>query len=254
MRIADCCALVTGAASGLGFATARALHRRGAKVVMVDINPSRLETVSRGLGLGPLPLVADVRDPAEVQAAVDAACSTFGRLQVAINCAGVPSAAKILSRDTPHDIDVWRRIIDINLTGVFNVMRLAAVAMARNAPDPETGERGVIINTASITAFEGQKGQIAYAASKAGVAGMTLPAARDLASHAIRCIAVAPGLFETELFEQIPEQGIAALKRGLLFPGRMGTPSEFAEFVLHIIENSYLNGANLRIDGGARLT
>jgi NAD(P)-dependent dehydrogenase (short-subunit alcohol dehydrogenase family) len=184
---------------------------------------------------------------------VDAACSTFGRLHVAINCAGVPSSAKVLSRDGPHDLDVWRRIIDVNLTGVFNVMRLAAAAMARNTPDPDTGERGVIINTASIAAFDGQKGQVAYAASKAGVAGMTLPAARDLAGQAIRCVAVAAGLFETELFDQISEQGIAALKRGLLFPGRMGAPSEFAEFVLHIIENSYLNGANLRIDGGARL-
>jgi len=253
MRIADRCALVTGAASGLGFATAKALIERGAKVVMVDVNAARLESASRDLGQGTLSRVADVRDPIAVQAAVDGACSVFGSLHIAVSCAGVPAAGKVLSREGPHDFDLWRRIIDINLTGTFNVMRLAAVAMGRNSPDPETGERGVIINTASIAAFEGQKGQVAYAASKAGVAGMTLPAARDLAAHAIRCVAVAPGLFETELISQIPEQSVAALKLALQFPGRLGDPSEFARFVLHIIENSYLNGATLRIDGGARL-
>jgi len=253
MRIADGCALVTGAASGLGFATAKALVERGAKVVMVDVDAARLESASRALGHGTLSRIADVRDPVAVQAAVDAACSSFGSLHIAISCAGIPAAAKVLSREGPHDLDLWRRIIDINLTGTFNVMRLAAVAMARNSPDPDTGERGVIVNTASIAAFEGQKGQVAYAASKAAVAGMTLPAARDLAAHAIRCVAVAPGLFETELISQIPEQSIAALKLALQFPDRMGATSEFARFVLHIIENSYLNGATLRIDGGARL-
>jgi NAD(P)-dependent dehydrogenase (short-subunit alcohol dehydrogenase family) len=206
------------------------------------------------LGEGVMSAVADVRNPDEVERALDLACRNFGGVHIAVNCAGVPSSAKIVSRGEPHDLALWSRVIDINLTGTFNVMRLAANRMVGNQPDSETGERGVIINTASIAAEDGQKGQAAYAASKAGVAGLTLPVARDLAEYAIRCVAVLPGLFETEIFQNIPAKGVDALKRALLYPNRMGQPSEFAALVRHIVENSYFNGSNLRLDGATRLT
>jgi NAD(P)-dependent dehydrogenase (short-subunit alcohol dehydrogenase family) len=220
--------------------------------VLLDLSAQSLAEASRDLS-EVCCAVADVRDPEQVDAALDLAVKTFGTLHVVVNCAGVPSSAKILSKGEPHDLALWRRVIDINLTGVFNVMRLAAARMSANDADPETGERGVIVNTASVAAFDGQRGQVAYAAAKAGVVGMTLPVARDLADQAIRCVAIAPGLFNTELFQQIPKKGIEALTQSLLFPHRMGAPEEFAAFVVHAIENSYLNGSCHRLDGGARL-
>jgi NAD(P)-dependent dehydrogenase (short-subunit alcohol dehydrogenase family) len=253
MRLAGSCVFVTGAASGLGRATVEALHAAGARVVLADINADKLDAATQALGERALPVVMDVRDADQIEAALDRARQAFGPVRVVVSCAGISSAAKLVSRGQAHDLEVWRRVLDINLTGVFNVMRLAAVQMADAPLDPDSGERGVIINTASIAAFDGQKGQAAYAASKAGVVGLTLPAARDLAGFGIRCVAIAPGLFETELFEQIPEKGIEALKRGLLYPPRMGRPQEFAGFVRHIAENPYVNGATLRLDGGARL-
>jgi NAD(P)-dependent dehydrogenase (short-subunit alcohol dehydrogenase family) len=253
MHLKGRCALVTGAGSGLGRATARALHAAGANVVMLDVDANRLAAAVEELGKGACPAVADVRRPDEIESALDLARRTFGSLQIAVSCAGVPSSAKILSNGVPHELALWTRVIEINLTGTFNVMRLAAARMAANELDPESDERGVIINTASIAAFDGQKGQAAYAASKAGVAGMTLPVARDLAARSIRCVAVAPGLFETEIFQHIGDKGVDALKRSLLFPERMGRPEEFAAFVRHIIENPYLNGSCLRLDGAARL-
>jgi NAD(P)-dependent dehydrogenase (short-subunit alcohol dehydrogenase family) len=253
MRLEGRCALVTGAASGLGRATSRALLAAGAKVVMLDLDSALLSSAVEALGEGACAAPADVRAPDQIEAALDLACETFGMVHVAVSCAGIPSSAKVFSNGAPHDGDLWARVIDINLTGTFNVMRLAAVRMAVNEPDPETGERGVIINTASIAAYDGQKGQAAYAASKAGIVGMTLPAARDLADRAIRCMAIAPGLFETELFQHIPVKGVDALKQALLYPARMGRPDEFAGLVRHIVENPYLNGSCLRLDGAARL-
>ena len=253
MHLQGLSVLITGAGSGLGSATAVTLHAAGARVLLVDLRSEPIADLASRLGDGAVAAPADVRDPNQVQAAIDLAIDRFGGLQIAVSCAGVASSARTLSRGEPHELELWRQVIDINLTGTFNVMRLAAAVMARNQPDPDSGERGVIINTASVAAFDGQKGQVAYAASKAGVVGMTLPVARDLADQAIRCVAIAPGLFETELFRQIPEKGIAALKKALLYPDRMGQPVEFAALVRHIVENPYLNGTCLRLDGGARL-
>jgi NAD(P)-dependent dehydrogenase (short-subunit alcohol dehydrogenase family) len=246
--------VVTGAGSGLGRATAKALHKSGARLLLLDLDARKLHEVQSGLGTGTTAIaVADVTDPAQVEAALGTAIDRFGPLRAAVNCAGVSSSAKIVSKGAAHDYDLWRRVLDVNLSGTFNVMRLAAAHMVGNEPDAETGERGVIVNTASIAAEDGQKGQAAYAASKAGIVGLSLPVARDLAEHAVRCVAIAPGLFRTELFEQIGEKGIEALKRALLYPRRMGHPEEFASLVKVVIENSYLNGSLLRLDGGARL-
>jgi NAD(P)-dependent dehydrogenase (short-subunit alcohol dehydrogenase family) len=253
MQIGGRVAAITGAGSGLGRATARALHAAGARVLLVDIKPREVGELANQLGDGALAASADVRRPEEVKAAFDLAAERFAGLDIAVNCAGIASSAKIFSKGEPHDLELWRRVLDVNLTGTFNVMRYAVASMAGNHPDPETGERGIVVNTASVAAFDGQKGQIAYAASKAGIVGMTLPAARDLADRAIRCVAIAPGLFETELFQQIPEKGISALKRALLYPDRMGQPTEFSALVRHIIENPYINGTCFRLDGGARL-
>lgn len=253
MQISGRVVAITGAGSGLGRATAQTLHAAGAKVLLVDVKPQPVADLASHLGNGAVAAQADVRNPEEVKAAIDLATERYGALHIAVNCAGISSSAKIFSRGEPHDFELWRRVLDINLTGTFNVMRFAVASMAGNQPDPETGERGVIVNTASIAAFDGQKGQVAYAASKAGVVGMTLPVARDLADRAIRCVAIAPGLFETELLEQIPEKGVAALRRALLYPDRMGQPAEFAALVRHIIENAYVNAACFRLDGGARL-
>lgn len=245
---------VTGAASGLGRATAKALHDAGANLLLLDLNKERLKELQAELAPDTSATAAvDIRNPEELERAFDDATARFGFLRAAVNCAGIASSAKIVSRGDPHDFDLWRRVIDINLNGTFNVMRLAAARMVGNDPVGEAGERGVIINTASVAAEDGQKGQAAYAASKAGVAALSLPVARDLAEHGVRCVAVAPGLFGTELFEQIPEKGIEALKRALLYPARMGLPTEFAMLVRHIVENPYLNGSLIRLDGGARL-
>ncbi|ACI59514.1 short-chain dehydrogenase/reductase SDR (plasmid) [Rhizobium leguminosarum bv. trifolii WSM2304] len=254
MQIKGNLCAVTGAASGLGRATAKALHDAGAAVLLLDLNKDRLEELQAELAPGTtLAVAVDVRDPGDIERSFDDAIAMFGPLRAVVNCAGIASSAKIVSRGEPHDFDLWRRVIDINLNGSFNVMRLAAARMVKNEPIGEAGERGVIVNTASVAAEDGQKGQAAYAASKAGIAALSLPVARDLAEHAIRCVAVAPGLFGTELFDHIPEKGIEALKRALLYPARMGLPSEFAGLVRHIVENPYLNGSLIRLDGGARL-
>jgi len=252
VRVAGRCALVTGAGSGLGRATAHALVTAGANVVMLDLSADALAKTASGLGANVRAAVADVRKPEQIEAAIEMAHKAFGPMRIVVNCAGIPSSAKLVSKGKAHDLELWNRVIDINLSGSFNVMRLAAVRMIENEPDPETGERGVIVNTASVAAFDGQKGQVAYAASKAAVAGMTLPIARDLADKAIRCISVAPGLFDTELLQHIPEKGIEVLKQSLLYPNRMGRPTEFAALVRHCIENPYLNGVCLRLDGGVR--
>lgn len=254
MRIEGVLCAVTGAASGLGRATAKALHEAGANLLLLDLNQDRLNVFQAELAPETsLAATVDIRSHEQIEKALDEGIARFGALRAVVNCAGIASSAKIVSRGEAHDFDLWRKVIDINLTGTFNVMRLASARMVTNDPLGEASERGVIVNTASVAAEDGQKGQAAYAASKAGVAALSLPVARDLAEHGVRCVAVAPGLFGTELFEQIPEKGIEALKRALLYPARMGLPTEFAMLVRHIVENPYLNGSLIRLDGGARL-
>jgi NAD(P)-dependent dehydrogenase (short-subunit alcohol dehydrogenase family) len=250
MDIDGAVALVTGAASGLGRATAQRLHASGAKVVLVDTDLEAGERLARtGIGLF---APADVTSEAEVQAAVDQAVA-IGPLRVVVNCAGVGWGARVIDRTgSPHDLGLFRRILEINLVGTFNVLRLAAVAMAANEPT-EGGERGVVINTASIAAFEGQVGQAGYAASKGGVVGLTLTAARDLASHGIRVVSIAPGLFDTPMLDLVPAPTREALAKAMAAPRRFGQTPEFASLALEIVRNAYLNGTTIRLDAGLRM-
>ena len=244
--------MVTGAGSGLGAATARALAGAGGRVVLVDRAWEAVAALAAEIGPAARFAAADVTVEAEVAAAVEVAVSGFGALHGLVSCAGVAPAERILGRDGPHGLDSFARTVAINLVGTFNALRLAAVAMARNAPDAE-GERGVIVNTASVAAFDGQIGQAAYAASKGGVAALTLPAARDLARHGIRVVAVAPGIFETPMLAAMPEAVREALGQGVPFPPRLGRPEEFAALVLHVIANTMLNGETIRLDGALRM-
>ncbi len=237
--------LVTGGGSGLGAATARMLEGRGANVVVADL---------RGEGAGPNArfVRSDVTDEGSVKGAIDVALEIFGALHGAINCAGIASAEKVLGREGPHSLESFSKVVEVNLVGTFNVVRLAAEAMARNEPT-EGGERGVIVNTASVAAFDGQIGQVAYAASKGGVAAMTLPVARELARHGIRVVAIAPGIFDTPMLAGLPEAARESLGKQMPFPSRLGRPEEFAALVRHIIENEMLNGEVIRLDAAIRL-
>lgn len=246
-------ALVTGGASGLGNATARRLLAAGAKVVLVDVAEDALKAQQDELGEDVAIQPADVRDPDAVAAAVETAVESFGALHIAVNCAGIAPPQRVLSRKGPHDLDQFARVVEINLIGTFNVIRLAAAAMADNDPD-QGGERGVIVNTASIAAFDGQIGQSAYAASKGGVVGMTLPIARDLARHGIRNVTIAPGVFASPMVNALPPESIEALEAGIPFPHRLGDPDEFGLFVTQIVTNPYLNGETVRLDAGLRMT
>ncbi|GAA0629676.1 MULTISPECIES: 3-hydroxyacyl-CoA dehydrogenase [Sporichthya] len=250
MNISGSSALVTGGASGLGLATVKKLHASGAKVVIVDLPSSDGEAVAKSLGEGAVFAGADVRDPEAVQAAVDAA-GALAPLRVVINCAGMGYAIKTLGKEGPHDLESFERTITINLIGTFNVIRLAAAAIAKN--DEVDGERGVIVNTASVAAFDGQIGQAAYSASKGGIVGMTLPIARDLASTKIRVVTVAPGLFKTPLFDSLPPEAIASLEKSVPHPSRLGDPAEFADLIDHIVSNPMLNGETIRLDGAIRM-
>ncbi|TVR01868.1 MAG: 3-hydroxyacyl-CoA dehydrogenase [Deltaproteobacteria bacterium] len=252
MKIAGNVALITGGASGLGAATARVLVESGAKVVLVDTNEEAGQSFAAELGEGRARFVkTDVSSATEVEAAVKAA-GEMGPLRIAVNCAGVGWAARTLKRDgTPHDFDLFRKIIEINLFGTFNVLRLAASAMS--ALEPVDGERGVIVNTASVAAFDGQIGQAAYSASKGGVVGMTLPVARDLAKSLIRVMTIAPGTFDTPMLQGLPEEVRTALAAGIPNPSRLGDPAEYGALVKHIAENAYLNGEVIRIDGALRM-
>jgi NAD(P)-dependent dehydrogenase (short-subunit alcohol dehydrogenase family) len=249
MRIEGSGALVAGGASGLGEATVRRLHADGARVVVADVDAARGEALAQELGVRFV--ACDVRDEAQVQAAVDAAAQDGG-LRLAVTCAGTGLAQKVAGSKGPHPLEGFERIIAINLVGTFNVLRLAATAMLANAPDAG-GERGAFVATASIAAFDGQIGQIAYSASKGGVVGMTLPAARDLSQSGIRVVTIAPGLFDTPLLAALPEPARAALGRSVPFPPRLGRPDEFAALVAHITENPMLNGEVLRLDGALRM-
>ncbi len=252
MQIQGASALVTGGASGLGEATVRRLVAAGAKAVILDRDATKGEALAAELGAGCRFVSTDVTSAEQVQAAI-ATALTLGPLRVSVSCAGVGWVQRTLSKEgAPHDLEAFAKVVQINLVGSFNVMRLAAAAMARNEPQRH-GERGVIINTASIAAFDGQIGQVAYAASKAGVAGMTLPAARDLSKAGVRVLTIAPGTFATPMLGQLPEEARRALAAGIPFPARLGEPDEFALLALHMIENPYLNGETVRLDGALRM-
>lgn len=236
--------LVTGGTSGLGGATARALVEHGANVVAADLKGEAPE--------GATFVETDVTNEAQVATAVNTAVE-LGGFAGAINCAGIGVAAKVLSRGEPHSFELFQKVLTVNLAGTFNVARLAAQALAQGEPGPD-GERGIIINTASAAAFDGQIGQAAYSASKGGVVGMTLPMARELASHGIRVMAIAPGLFMTPMLAGLPQEAQDSLGKQVPFPARLGDPAEFAALVVHIIENRMLNGEVIRLDGSIRMT
>jgi NAD(P)-dependent dehydrogenase (short-subunit alcohol dehydrogenase family) len=252
MHIQNHTFLVTGGSSGLGAATVRALAGAGGNVVIADVQADLGEKLASQLGAKARFARVDVTDEASVQAAVDAALKSFGSLHGAINCAGVGAPAKVLGKEGPLELAKFRRIIEINLIGTFNVIRLAANAMQHNTPDAN-GERGVLINTASVAAFDGQVGQPAYAASKAGVVGLTLPVARELARFGIRCVTIAPGLFDTPMMAALPEEARQSLGAQVPFPSRLGHPDEFAAMAKHIVENVMLNGETIRLDGAIRM-
>lgn len=251
MRRGDMTALVTGAASGLGAATVAGLVADGVAVVGVDLDRDGAAEAVTAHGDDVAFVAADVRDEAAVAAAVDLAVERFGGLHVAVNCAGVATPGRVLGRRGPHDLEAFRTVIDINVVGSFNVVRLAAAAMARN--EPVDGQRGVIVNTSSIAAQDGQAGQAAYAASKGAIASMTLPVARDLAGLGIRCVAIAPGVFATPMVAGLPEEAIEALAADVPNPRRLGHPAEFALLVRQVIANPYLNGEVIRLDGALRM-
>lgn len=252
MQIQDRGFVVTGGGSGLGAATARRLVAGGARVLVVDLNPEAGAALAAELGPNARFAQADVSDPASAEGALAAFRDTFGALHGLINCAGVAPAEKVLGREGPHRLESFARTVQINLIGAFNMVRLAAADMADNVPDTD-GERGVIINTASIAAFDGQIGQAGYAASKGGVVAMTLPIARELARHGIRVVAIAPGIMETPMLKGMPTEVQDALGKMVPFPARLGRPDEFAGLVLHILENIYLNGEVIRLDGAIRM-
>ena len=252
MDIEDKVAVVTGGASGLGEATVENLLAAGAKVAIFDLNEEKGQAlVSRHDG-GVLFFKVNVADEAEVMAAVAATTEAFGTIHICVNCAGVPTIGRIVGRNGPHPYDDFKRVVDVNLNGTFNVCRLTAAEMLKNDPIGPDGERGVIVNTSSMAGIEGQMGQSAYAASKAGIIGLILPMTRDLAQFGVRVAAIAPGLFETPLVDAAPPAVTEKLLSELEFPKRMGSPKEFASLVAHIVENAYINGELIRLDGGVR--
>ena len=248
MQLAGTVALVTGGASGLGLATATALSEAGAAVLVVDLPSS--DGPARAAELGGAFAAADVTDPEQVQAAVEAA-GAMGPLRVAVNCAGIATPGRVVGKAGPMPLEQFARVVQVNLVGTFNVVRLAAAAMS--VTEPVDGERGVIVNTASAAAFDGQIGQAAYSASKGGVVGMTLPLARDLASSLVRVMAIAPGLFDTPMLQGLPEPARQSLAAQVPMPSRLGDPREFAALARHIVENPMLNGEVVRLDGAIRM-
>jgi NAD(P)-dependent dehydrogenase (short-subunit alcohol dehydrogenase family) len=251
MNISGSVALVTGGASGLGEATVREIVRRGGRTVIVDLNAERGTELAKELGDAAVFCKADVSNAEDVQAAIDQAAS-LGTLRAAINCAGIGIGVRTIDKTgAPHDLAAFQKVISVNLVGTFNVLRLAASAMSNN--DPEDGERGVVINTASIAAYDGQIGQVAYSASKGGIVGMTLPAARDLSKAQIRVVTIAPGTFDTPLLGMLSDDIRAALAATIPHPSRLGRPQEFGALACHIVENDYLNGEVIRLDGALRM-
>jgi NAD(P)-dependent dehydrogenase (short-subunit alcohol dehydrogenase family) len=252
MKIDNHVFLVTGGASGLGAATARMLIAGGGRVTIADVNREAGEALAAELGQATRFVVTDVTDETSGRAAVDATTSAFGALHGLITCAGIAPAEKVLGKGAPPGLASFVRVVQINLIGAFNLTRQAATAMVRNEPN-ETGERGVIINTASVAAFEAQIGQAAYAASKGGVVAMTLPIARELSRYGIRVMTIAPGVMETPMLLGMPQEVQDSLGKMVPFPSRLGKPAEFASLVRHIIENAYLNGEVIRLDGAIRM-
>jgi NAD(P)-dependent dehydrogenase (short-subunit alcohol dehydrogenase family) len=252
MNIEGKVALITGGASGLGEASVRMISHNGGRVVIVDLNEETGESLANDLGENACFVRADVSNPADMEAAINTAVERFGRLDIDVNCAGIGSAARVIGKEGPVSLDSFTKTITVNLIGTFNSIRLAAAAMARNEPE-EDGERGVIINTASIAAFDGQIGQAAYSASKGGIVGMTLPLARDLARHGIRVMTIAPGIFDTPLLGQLPDTVRESLGQSVPFPQRLGQPEDYALLARHIIENTMLNGEVIRLDGALRM-
>lgn len=252
MKIENSVFLVTGAGSGLGAATARMLSENGGKVVLVDLNREAGEALAAELGANAVFVQTDVTDGAAADAVVATAQAKFGALHGLVNCAGVAPAEKVVGRDGPHRLESFTKTITINLIGSFNMLRVAAAAMVHNTP-MEDGERGVIINTASVAAFEGQIGQAGYAASKAGIVGMTLPIARELAHTGVRVMTIAPGIMETPMLTGMPQEVQASLGKMVPFPSRLGKPAEYAGLVCHIVQNRYLNGEVIRLDGAIRM-
>ena len=252
MELANKGALVSGGASGLGAACVRLLSRCGAKVVIADMNSETGNALAKELGDSTLFVQTNVVEEGSVQAAVQAAVNSFGGLHVVINCAGIGVAERVVGKNGPASLASFTKVIQVNLIGTFNVIRLAAAAMIENSPN-EGGERGVIINTASVAAFDGQIGQAAYSASKGGVVGMTLPIARELARYGIRVMTIAPGIFDTPMLAGLPEPARLSLGQQVPFPPRLGRPDEYAALAKHIIENEMLNGEVIRLDGGIRM-
>lgn len=252
MNLKDAVAIITGAGSGLGAATAREFAAHGAKIAVLDLPSSTGATVAEEFGDKGIFVSADVASGPEVEAAIAKAVERFGTLHIAVNCAGIGRAQRTLTREGPHSLELFNKVIQINLVGTFNVIRLAAARMAKNQPNGE-GERGAIVNTASVAAYEGQIGQAAYSASKGGVVGLTMPVARDLAALGIRVCTIAPGIFETPMLGLLPDAARKALESSIPFPSRLGRPSEYGALARHIVENPMLNGETIRLDGALRM-
>ncbi|MBM7587753.1 NAD(P)-dependent dehydrogenase (short-subunit alcohol dehydrogenase family) [Bacillus pakistanensis] len=252
MKIKNSCAMVTGGASGLGEATVRNIIRQGGKALVIDVSTEKGKQLQEELGEAVLFVKADVTNEEDIRNAIDEGIDKLGPLNMVINCAGVVVAQKVLSRKGTHSLEDFTKVISVNLVGTFNVIRLATERMVSNNENEEGG-RGVIINTASVAAFDGQIGQAAYSASKGGIVGMTLPIARELATKGIRVVSIAPGLFHTPMFDALPEEARTSLGEMVPFPPRLGYPSEYAQLVQSIIENPMLNGDTIRLDGAIRM-
>ncbi|TYS70871.1 3-hydroxyacyl-CoA dehydrogenase [Sutcliffiella horikoshii] len=252
MNIQNCVALVTGGASGLGEATIRNIVSKGGKAIVADLSEERGGMLKEELGDSILFVKTDVTKEEDVRVALDNGIVTFGYINTVVNCAGIGVAQKVLNRKGPHSLDDFSKVISINLIGSFNVIRLAADRMKENEPNAE-GERGVIVNTASVAAFDGQIGQAAYSASKGGIVGMTLPIAREFASFGVRVMTIAPGLFHTPMFDSLPAEARDSLGKMVPFPSRLGYPEEYAQLVQSIMENPMLNGNTIRLDGAIRM-
>ena len=253
MELKDKVAIVTGGASGLGRATTEAFLAKGAKVVIFDLNEDAGKATEAELGANCKFAKVNVADEASVQAGIAFVLENFGALHVAVNCAGIGSAMKTYGSKGPHSLDIFQKVLTVNLVGTFNVTRLAAEAMSKNEPVTEDGERGVIINTASVAAFDGQVGQVAYSASKGGVVGMTLPIARDLAPYGIRVNVIAPGIFNTPLMNAAPDAVKMPLIEMTQFPKRLGHPPEYGKLACQMVENGFFNGEVVRLDGSIRM-
>jgi len=253
MKISDCVAIVSGGASGLGEATVRMMEKGSGQAAIFDFNEERGEKIASDLGSSVIFCKVDVTDEKSIQLAIKRAMDAFGAIHAVVNCAGIATPVKVIGKNGAMPISLFNQILNVNLTGSMNVIRLATEKMVENSPRTEDGEKGVVINTASVAAFDGQIGQAGYSASKAGIVGMTLPVAREFAEYGIRVNAIAPGLFETPLLEGLPEKAKASLAKMVPFPKRLGKPFELSGLVRTIIENAMINGEVIRLDGGIRM-